>query len=121
MPHIQRYLLRFFVPLSERLLKHPRNTVLHMPYLRTGIRHISADTLSTLFPNRSSMTTASRQYRESRTTTNHSPLKTLLTKNIPMIMKNESNCVSIREKPFWRLSDCGLISKTSPEFPWIKR
>ena len=45
--------------------------------------HISAGTLSTLFPKAGSMITASRQYRESSTATGYSPLRTPLTKSIP--------------------------------------
>ena len=75
------------------------------------VGHISADTLSTLFPKGSSMTTASLQYRESSTAIGCLPWKTPLTKSIPVIMKSGNNCVSRRKNLFWRLSGRGLTSK----------
>ena len=53
----------------------------------------SADTLSMLFPKGSSMTTSSRQCRESSTVIGYSLLRPPLIKNIPVIMKSESSCV----------------------------
>ena len=85
------------------------------------VGHISADTLSTLFPKESSMTTASRQYRESSTAIGCLPLKTPLTKSIPVIMKSGNSCVSRRKNLFWRLSGRGLTSKSPSGIPgWIK-
>ena len=93
-------------------------------YLETGtapVGHISADTLSTLFPKGSSMTTASLQYRESSTAIGCLPWKTPLTKSIPVIMKSGNNCVSRRKNLFWRLSGRGLTSKSPSGIPgWIK-
>ena len=85
---------------------------------------ISADTLSTRFPKGSSMsmTTASRQCRESSTATGYSPLRIPLTKSILVIMKNASSCVSRRKDLFWRLSGRGLTSKSLYRTPgWIKQ
>lgn len=91
------------------LLSRPRNTASHMPYLRTGIRPISVDSSSMPFPKENSMTTASRQCRESSTATGYSPLRTPLTKSIPVIMKSGNSCVSRRKKPvletFWSWLD----------------
>ena len=85
------------------------------------VGHISADTLSTLFPKGSSMTTASLQYRESSTAIGCLPWKTPLTKSIPVIMKSGNNCVSRRKNLFWRLSGRGLTSKSPSGIPgWIK-
>ena len=85
------------------------------------VGHISADTLSTLFPKGSSMTTASLQYRESSTAISCLPWKTPLTKSIPVIMKSGNNCVSRRKNLFWRLSGRGLTSKSPSGIPgWIK-
>ena len=76
------------------------------------VGHISVATLLTRFPKESSMTTASRQYRESSTETGYSPLRTPLTKSIPVIMKSGNSCVSRRKNRFWRLSGRGLTSKS---------
>lgn len=85
------------------------------------VGHISADTLSTLFPKGSSMTTASLQYRESSTAIGCLPWKTPLTKSIPVIMKSGNNCVSRRKNLFRRLSGRGLTSKSPSGIPgWIK-
>ena len=85
------------------------------------VGHISADTLSTLFPKGSSMTTASLQYRESSTAIGCLPWKTPLTKSIPVIMKSGNNCVSRRKNLFWWLSGRGLTSKSPSGIPgWIK-
>ena len=50
-----------------------------------------------------------RQCRESSTATGYSPLRILLTKSIPVIMKSGSSCVSRRKKPvleaFWSWLD----------------
>ena len=68
-----------------------------------------------------SMTTASRQCRESSTATGYSPLRTPLTKSIPVIMKSGSSCVSRRKNLFWRLSGRGSISRNlSGIRGWIK-
>ena len=49
------------------------------------------------------------------------PLKTSLTKNIPVIMKSGSSCVSRRKNLFWRLSGRGSISRSlSGIAGWIK-
>ena len=86
------------------------------------VGHISADTLLTLFPKASSMITASRQCRESSTATGYSPLRTPLTKSIPVIMKSGNSCVSRRKNLFWRLSGRGSISRTQSGIRgWIKR
>lgn len=83
--------------------------------------HISADTLSMPFPKENSMTTVSRQCRESSTATGYSPLRTPL-KSIPVIMKSESSCVSRRKNLFWRLSGLGLTSRSLYGTPgWIKQ
>ena len=47
------------------------------------VGRISADTSSMPFPKENSMTTASRQCRESSTATGYSPLRILLTKKYP--------------------------------------
>ena len=73
---------------------------------------ISVDTLSMPFPKGNSMTTASRQCRESSTATGYSPLRTPLTKSIPVIMKSGSSCVSRRKNLFWRPSGRGWISRS---------
>ncbi len=84
--------------------------------------HISADTLSMLFPKESSMITASRECRESSTATGYSPLRTPLTKSIPVIMKSGTRCVSRRKNLFWRPSGRGSISRSQSGTPgWIKR
>ena len=84
--------------------------------------HISADTLSILFPKASSMITASRQCRESSTATGYSPLRTPLTKSIPVIMKSGTRCVSRRKNLFWRPSGRGSISRSQSGTPgWKKR
>ena len=45
-----------------------------------------------------------------------------INKNIPVIMKNGSSCVSRRKNLFWRLSGRGLSSKSQSGIPaWIKR
>ena len=85
------------------------------------VGHISVDTLSMPFAKESSMTTASRQFRESSTATGYSPLRTPLTKNIPVIMKSGNSCVSRRKNLFWRLSGRGLTSRSlSGICGWIK-
>ena len=85
------------------------------------VGHISVDTLSMPFAKESSMTTASRQFRESSTATGYSPLRTPLTKNIPVIMKSGNSCVSRRKNLFWRLSGRGSISRSlSGIRGWIK-
>ena len=85
------------------------------------VGHISVDTSSTPFPKENSMTTASRQFRESSTAAGYSPLRTPLTKNIPVIMKSGSSCVSRRKNLFWRLSGRGSISRSlSGIRGWIK-
>ena len=98
------------------------NTASHVSYSNSEIRHISVDTLSMPFPKENSMTTASRQCRESSTATGYSPLRTPLTKSIPVIMKSGSSCVSRRKNLFWRLSGRGSISRSQSGTPgWIKR
>lgn len=85
------------------------------------VGRISVDTLSTPFPKENSMTTASRQCRASSTAAGCSPLRTPLTKSIPVIMKSGSSCVSRRKNPFWRLSGRGSISRSPSGIPgWIK-
>ena len=82
---------------------------------------LSVDTLSTPFPKENSMTTASRQCRVSSTATGCSPLRTPLTKSIPVIMKSGSSCVSRRKNLFWRPSGRGSISRSPSGIPgWIK-
>ena len=76
------------------------------------VGRISVDTSSMPFQKENSMTTASRQFRESSTATGYSPLRTPLTKNIPVIMKSGSSCVSRRKNLFWRLSGRGSISRS---------
>ena len=84
--------------------------------------HTSVDTLSMPSQKESSMTTASRPCRESSTATGYSPLKTPLTKSIPVIMKKGSSCVSRRKNLFWRLSGRGSTSRNlSGIRGWIKR
>ena len=84
--------------------------------------HTSAGTLSTPFPKGKRMITASLQRRESSTVTACLPLRIPSTKNIPVIMKHVSRCVSRRKNLFWRLSGRGWISKNQPGIPaWIKR
>ena len=84
--------------------------------------HTSAGTLSMPFPKESSMTTVSRQCRESSTATGYSPLRTPLTKSIPVIMKNGSSCVSRRKNLFWRPSGRGLTSRSQSGIPgWTKQ
>ncbi len=86
------------------------------------VGRISVDILSMPFPRGSSMTTASRQCRESSTATGYSPLRTPLTKNILEIMESGSSCVSRRKNPFWRLSGRGSTSRSpSGILGWIKR
>ena len=86
------------------------------------VGRISVDTLSMPFPKENSMTTASRQFRESSTATGYSPLRTPLTKSIPVIMKSGSSCVSRRKNLFWRLSGRGSINRSQSGTPgWIKR
>lgn len=95
----------------------------HLPGIRrcTCWAH-SVDTLSMPFPKGNSMTTASRQCRESSTATGYSPLRTPLTKNILVIMKSGSSCVSRRKNLFWRLFGHGSISRSQSGTPgWIKR
>ena len=85
------------------------------------VGRISVDTLSTPFPKENSMTTASRQCRASSTATGCSPLRTPLTKSIPVIMKSGSSCVSRRKNLFWRPSGRGSISRSPSGIPgWIK-
>ena len=73
-------------------------------------------------PKENSMTTASRQCRESSTAADYSPLRTPLTKSIPVIMKRGSSCVSRRKNLFWRLFGRGSISRIQSGTPgWIKR
>lgn len=84
--------------------------------------HTSGDTSSMPFPKENSMTIVSRQCREFNTATGYSPLRTPLTKSIPVIMKNESNCVSRRKNLFLRLSGRGLNSRDLSGIPgWIKQ
>ena len=64
------------------------------------VGRISVDTSSMPFPKENSMITASRQCRESSTATGYSPLRTPLTKSIPVIMKSGSSCVSRRKNLF---------------------
>ena len=86
------------------------------------VGHISVDTLSMPFPKENSMTTAIRQCRESSTAAGYSPLRTPLTKSIPVIMKSGSSCVSRRKNLFWRLSGRGSISRSQSGIPgWRKR
>ena len=82
---------------------------------------ISVDTLSMPFPKGNSMTTASRQCRASSTATGYSPLRTPLTKSIPVIMKSGSSCVSRRKNLFWRLSGRGSISRSQSGTPVYTR
>ena len=85
------------------------------------VRHISVDTLSMPYPKENSMTTDSRPCRESGTATGYSPLRTPLTKNILVIMKSGSSCVSRRENLFWRPFGRGSISRSlSGIRGWIK-
>ena len=119
---MQRYLSQIFVLLWEWLLKHLRNTASHASYSSSEIRCISVDTLSMPFPKGNSMTTVSWQCRESSTATGYSPLRTPLTKNILLIMKSGSSCVSRRKNLFWRLFGRGSISRSqSGTARWIKR
>ena len=68
------------------------------------------------------MITASQQCRESSTATGYSPLRTPLTKSIPVIMKSGNSCVSRRKNLFWRLSGRGSINRSQSGTPgWIKR
>ena len=73
------------------------------------VGHISADTLSTLFPKESSMTTASRQYRESSTAIGCLPLKTPLTKKYSGNYEKRKQLRLEKEKPvleaFWSWLD----------------
>lgn len=121
---------RLTVPdnLRTGVLKNTRmDTVLNRSYSELGsgaapAGHISVDTLSMPFPKESSMTTANRQCRESSIATGCSPLRTPLTKSIPVIMKKGSNCVSRRKNLFWRLSGRGSISRSPSGIPgWIKQ
>ena len=63
-------------------------------FVASPARHISADTLSTLFLKASSMITANWQCREASTATGYSPLRTPLTKSIMVIMKSGNSCIS---------------------------
>lgn len=84
--------------------------------------HISGGVLSMLFPKGNSMTTASRQCRESSAATGSLPLRIPSTKNILVIMKSGSSCVSRRKNRFWRLSGRGWNYRSLSGTPgWIKQ
>ena len=98
-----------------------RDTIISQGSGAAPAGRISAGTLSTPFPKENSMTTASRQCRESSTATGYSPLRTPLTKSIPVIMKSGSSCVSRRKNLFWSLSGRGSTSRSlSGIRGWIK-
>ena len=89
---------------------------------RAHIRRYFIDAVSKGKQYDYSMTTVSRQCRESSTATGYSPLRTPLTKNIMVIMKSGSSCVSRKKNLFWRLFGRGSISRSQSGTPgWIKR